>query len=396
MNKNIGEIFLVSGTCIGAATIILPIITYKLGIVISILCFVFSWFLMYLTGLMLMSINFTFPPGTSFISMSREILGKSGEKVSWFFFLALLYSLLVLYIKEGVELIDNLLFSFSAGNSFVNITVSFLMFIIGYIAIQFSALILDRLNRSFMCILLASFAIMISLLVPHVNVANLKLVNIISAHDVSIVLPGILTAFGYQIIIPTLRGFCCNPQELKKVILYGSLISLILYSIWTIMIFLSFPTHGPYSLMNINHSSEPVKSLPIAFSFITKKPSSVNIISCFLFGAIFTSYICIAKSLNDLLKDGLKKFSDFNHGITLLTLLPPFFIIYFKSNVFKIALNYAGLSVAILNGLIPIAMYFFGQERLQKIQQPGIVYFRSIELCLIGFAYILIIVFDLI
>ncbi|WP_041404094.1 aromatic amino acid transport family protein [Rickettsia montanensis] len=57
MQKLIGAILLISGTCIGSGMIALPTVLAKLGIIPSIILMFIIWFIMYYTSLINLELN---------------------------------------------------------------------------------------------------------------------------------------------------------------------------------------------------------------------------------------------------------------------------------------------------------------------------------------------------
>ena len=56
--KTCGAIFLVSGTCIGAGMLALPIVTVKCGFGWSVVLFIGCWLVMLLSSLLVLEVNY--------------------------------------------------------------------------------------------------------------------------------------------------------------------------------------------------------------------------------------------------------------------------------------------------------------------------------------------------
>ena len=92
-----GAIALVSGTTIGAVTLVLPIILNDLGVIYSTGLFFLIWGMMWAAALLTLEVSLSLPKNTSFVSMTYHTLGRAGEWITWLCFLSLLYSLLTFY-----------------------------------------------------------------------------------------------------------------------------------------------------------------------------------------------------------------------------------------------------------------------------------------------------------
>jgi tyrosine-specific transport protein len=78
----------------------------------------------------------------------------------------------------------------------------------------------------------------------------------------------------------------------------------------------------------------------------------------FSFFAIVTSFVGTTLGLSDFLTDGFKLKKDWTGRLTscLLTFIPPLIFVYTYERGFFMALQYAGVFVAVLIGILPSAM----------------------------------------
>ncbi|MFV9936287.1 MAG: aromatic amino acid transport family protein [Rickettsia endosymbiont of Haemaphysalis japonica] len=80
MQKLIGAILLIAGTCIGHGMIALPMVLAKLGIIPSIILMFIIWFIMYYTSLINLELNLQAGKGLTFghwENIFQDILLKS-------------------------------------------------------------------------------------------------------------------------------------------------------------------------------------------------------------------------------------------------------------------------------------------------------------------------------
>jgi tyrosine-specific transport protein len=88
----------------------------------------------------------------------------------------------------------------------------------------------------------------------------------------------------------------------------------------------------------------------------------------FSFCALVTSFLGITLSLSSFLEDGLKmdKTKWARLWVTLLTFVPPLLFVWLFPRGFIMALQYAGIFVALISGILPALMAWKGRY-LMKI-----------------------------
>ena len=106
--KLFGATLLISGACIGAGMLALPIIMASLGLRLSIYTLIGMCLFMSFTGLLVIEANLWLPLDTSYISMAESTLGRKGKIVTWITYTLLLYSLLAAYTTIGGQLITTI------------------------------------------------------------------------------------------------------------------------------------------------------------------------------------------------------------------------------------------------------------------------------------------------
>ena len=348
-NHLLGAILLISGTSIGAGMLALPVITSFGGFFFSFCFFVLIWALMLTTAFFFLDVTLATKGETNFISMTGKTLGKTGKVICWIFYLLLLYALLAAYISACTPLFS------LAFSSFFSITIP--PFIVPFfLPILFAGFIylgtkgVDYLNQILMTGLILSYVLLIGSIPPHIEqvrfVHNDFILSLLAA-------PIIITSFGYHIIIPTLTTYMGHRIKLlKKALLIGSIIPLIVYVIWEALILGAVPLE---SLITAWSKGVPATE-PLAIFLQSTWISSIA--RFFSFFAIITSFLGISLSLSDFLTDGfkLKKTRKGKWIAIALTFIPPLLFIFSNENSFYIALDYAGAFVAILLGILPCLM----------------------------------------
>lgn len=358
--KLFGAILLVSGTTIGAGMLALPVATGLAGFFPSFILMIIIWLYMLLTAFFLLEVNLRMKGESNIISMVKKTLGKPGEIIGWVIYLLLLYSLTAAYIVGCSAILEDFI------EFFVSIDVPQWVFPLPLIVlfgafVYLGTNVVDHLNRLLMLGLILAYIVLIVIGIFNINFELLKYSNF---SMLLTAFPIVFTSFGYHIIIPTLTTYLDHDsRQLKLSILIGSLIPLIIYVLWQVIALGIVPIEGSNSLKETLELGLPVTS---PLKNILNSPWLATAARAFAFFAIITSFLGVALSLSDFLADGLKieKTKQGRFGICLLTFLPPLTFALFYPEGFILALNYAGIFVAILLGLLPSLMVWF--ERYGK------------------------------
>lgn len=362
INRTTGGIFIIAGTCIGAGMLALPVTMASGGFIGSCGALFIFWLAMTLTGLYVLEVNLYLPAESNFISMARLTLGRAGESVAWFTCLLLLYSLLAAYLSGGGDLVGSALGTITTQD--IHQWLRPLPWIlVASVAVYLGARYVDGLNRVLFLGLILTYFMMVFFTLPTVHPAYLsdgKPLSLLAAF------PILSTAFGYHVVIPSMRLYLAGDvKQLIKIIVVGSLISLVVYLFWDLVVFGTIPVMGALSLETIQHSGQPASEIANTLAALTQKTSLVMIIEFFIFFAIATSFIGLSLALFDFLADGLKipRKPLGKILVIFLTFIPPFTYALLFPKGFILALSYAGVFVAILHGILPAAMAWSGRNR---------------------------------
>ncbi len=363
-NRQTGAILLIAGTCIGAGMLALPITTAAAGFWPAIALLIVCWMAMYLTGLYVLEANLCVKENANFVSMAKATLGRWGEVVAWITYLLLLYSLMAAYLSGGGAILVNTLqphFQQTLGNWIGPLP----WVIVAALIIYCGAKPVDGLNRLFMIGLITTFIALVVFTSPHIKAAHLT-----SAHPAFLfaALPIVITAFGYHVIVPSLRVYLQSKiVPLKRTIFLGSVIPLVVYLIWEFVVFGAIPVGGAQGLLSILHSGQPATQLSASLAQVSDTSHLVVIARFFIFFAIASSFLGISFSIFDFIADGFKipKTLIGRLLIAIITFLPPFLYAIAFPKGFILALSYAGVFVAILHGILPALMV--GAARLKGL-----------------------------
>lgn len=370
-NRLLGGVLLVAGTTIGAGMLALPIVSGLAGFIPTIILMAFFWLFMSFTALLMLEVNLWMPEHTNLITMARKTLGKGGALVSWVIYLFLLYTLTIAYIAGSAPIFIEFVQLFS-GWKIPIWAGSFPLLVIFGFFVYLGTRSVDYINRLLMIGLTIIYFVMIALLTPHVDSNLLK-----NAHWGYLWVPVsvISTSFGFHIIIPTLTDYLRRDVvQLRKVIIIGSLIPLIVYAIWVGLTMGIVPVYGENSLyagFQNGLDGATVLSDHLGHTYLGLL---TRVFSLF---AIVTSFLGVSLSLFDFLSDGLKipKTTKGRALLYGLTFVPPLVFTLIDPYAFLHALEYAGaFGVITLLAIMPILMVWKGryiQKRESKFKAPG-------------------------
>ena len=388
MAKLIGGIFLVIGTSLGAGMLALPVATVSTGLLTSSMVLLGCWLVMTAGALLILEISLSLPNNNNMISMAGATIGRIGQIVAWVVYLALLYALVCAYTSGGADVVQYLL-----GLLHVHLPIKYnaviFAIILGYVVYRDISSV-DFVNRIIMSIKFLALLFLIFLIMPHVTPTRLALGD--KRYALSMVTIAI-TSFGYATIIPTLRTyFQGNTQKLKWVILVGSIIPLLCYLAWDLVVLGSVP-HAV--LLAAKQSQTPTSDLTRAIVTHASVPVITGIVRIFTSVCMFTSFLGVSLCLTDFWSDGLKLPKEGLHRFTIMALTfgLPLILVLFKPDIFLIGLSYAGILCVILLVLLPALMAWFGRYSDQGIVKnpilpggkPVLLTVMIIAIAIIGF-----------
>lgn len=364
-NRIFGGVLLVAGTAIGAGMIALPVTSGPGGFVPSIVMLLACWVYMTTTAFLFVEATLWLERDVNIVTIAEHTLGWVGKAVSWVLYLLLLYTLTTAYLSGcGAIFINSL-------QSWAHITLPSWIGPIPFLLLFGLCIYLgtkpsDYINRALMLGLVTTYAILGAFLGPKTSS------SLLMRQEWSLIWPSVaimVTSFGYHVIIPSLSYYLGYRADLlKKTIFWGSLIPLIAYIFWEVLVQGFIPYPGANGLGALSKSIHPEVDL---ISTINSHLAGTHIgefLRFFTYFAILTSFLGVSLSLHDFLADGFKieKTNKGRFFLTILTFLPPLFFALFFPNVFVAALKYAALFVATLLGILPAAIVWAGRYHHKK------------------------------
>ena len=392
IKKAYGCDLLVAGTCLGAGTLALPFATYYLGTSITIILYCFVWYIMYIASLYTGELTLHYKGNVSFVGMGEDIFGRFGKYMMLLLFFSLLFTLLLAYITAGTPILNHLL-----AQNHASIYGQIIMVLALFGILYAPRRILDMINRYTVILLIISFICIAYILITHGVTSKVQegghgFLSLIKP------LPILMTAFGFQVIVPSVTHYLGKGQlfELKGILMRGSFIALLVYLIWTGVVYFTFPTQGPFSLAHIAYLGNPQTSIVAYLSSFNHTSMMGYVLETFLFMAIFSSFIGIGLSFYDLLIDALygKLTTSHREKITVIfiifILLSVF--IYKQWFAFMGLLSFAGVIVACLNIAIPVIfvhqLHHKNSIQLKTMRQAQMYSYSSILIMIVLLVFV--------
>lgn len=352
-----GSVLLITGCCIGAGMLGLPIVTGIAGFVPSVMIFVMAWAYMMLTALLLVEVNsWELPHAANLITQARRLLGPVGQIIIWITFVFLFYCLLIAYFAKGGELLTNALRdNFSAIPSYFG---ALILAATAAVLISVGAKSVDRLNALFMIIMIVSF---IMLTTSAAKYTDFSLLNHRNWDATGFLIPFLITSFGFHNIIPSLRSYLSyRDRKLKSAVIIGGTVPLVVYLVWTAVILSVIPVDGSLGIIN---SYQEGRIATEVLGEMTHSHLVGALAVSFAASAIITSILGQGLSVVDFLIDGLKMQGRYRRWLaSALTFVPAFVLSQTDPHIFFKALSYVGgFAAIILYGLMPALFVWRGR-----------------------------------
>jgi len=194
-----------------------------------------------------------------------------------------------------------------------------------------------------------------------------------------------------------LAGYNNNDVKLlRKAIIMGSLIPLLLYIVWQFAVKGILPLTGPHSFEIVIKNGSSVGDLMGNLAALIKQKQIGFIMNLFSHIALTTSFLGVSLALFDFLSDVVEK----DHRrtrrqvIAALTFIPPLLFTLFYPKGFLLALGYAAIFVA-FTCLIQPALMTIKLRHSTELKSPYRVAGGYVPIVLVLFGGVLIIVLEI-
>ena len=351
MNKTIGSTLLVAGTMIGAGMLAMPLTSAGIGFGFTLVLLLGLWALLTFSALLFVELYQTAESDAGIGTLAEQYFGKTGRILATAVLIIFLYALIAAYVSGGGSLLKDLLpESFGDKVSILLFTVIFGSFIV------IGTHSVDKINRVLFFVMLAAFAVVLSLMLPEIKFDNLMATPIDNALIIS-ASPVFFTAFGFHGSIPSLNKYLGgNVKALRISILAGSAITLCAYILW------QMSTHGLLTqneFLQILKEDATLNGLVKATLAITGSNMITGAVKLFSTLALVTSFLGVGLGLLECIEDLLKRSFNISAGrisLGLMTFIPPLVFALFYPEGFILALGYAGQMFAFYAVVLPVSL----------------------------------------
>ncbi|AEH34601.1 amino acid permease [Vibrio anguillarum] len=349
-SKIFGSTLIIAGTTIGAGMLALPLASAGIGFGTSLLIMIALWALMAFTALLMVEIHQYADKDATLHTLAKQILGQKGKWVASFAMLFLFYSLCAAYIAGGGAQFTHRLTEF-AGIEISNPLGTLLFTLLVALVVTIGTSTVDKVNRLLFAGKMVAMIIVLSFLAPNVSQSYLLSMPLEQGLIVAAI-PVIFTSFGFHGSIPAIVNYLDgDTPSLRKAILIGSAIPLIIYIFWQIV------TLGVVSQPQLVENSG-LSALIVTLGQTVHQSNLSSIIGVFADLALLTSFLGVSLGLFEFMGDTIKKKNIPLHRMaaSVITYLPPLVFALFYPQGFIMALGYAAIALTILAIFLPIVM----------------------------------------
>ena len=344
---------LITGTALGGGILGLPILAGTAGLMPSVICLIFMWCFMTVTGWLIIY-AFNDSNATDYATLYKEKLGSVVKNIHAVVFLITMYGLLVAYLSGAASTILSL-FPEVKQIPFSTQIIIVIFFIFATALVVFSFNFMRKSNTFLNVFMFIVFAFLIILTFRYIRPDNLAYSE---WKQFPFVMPILVTAFGYQAVLPVLYRHTLNMKSQKSLLnislVLGTLIVLIINLLWIVIVLGIVPVHSDngLSIYDALHKGLPA-TIPLAQIINSKLLLTVAMI--FTFIAIITSYVGIGASLLNYVEGFTREYIKTSRlRCAVLTFFLPLVFVFTYPQVFIKALSFVGgFGVIIVSGFIP-------------------------------------------
>lgn len=361
-------IMVIAGTVIGGGMFALPVDLAGAWFFWGAFILIISWFSMLHSGLLLLEANLNYPVGSSFNTITKDLIGNKWNVISGATVAFVLYILTYAYISANGAIISETISMHSDGH--VNpriIGVCTALFVAT--VLWFSSLAASRITSLFLGIKILAFVIVFGSLFFQVDYSILSGVSGVNEESRSffpyifMAIPVCLASFGFHGNIPSLI-ICYGKKKDKliKSVVLGSFLALVVYLFWLYCTMGNIPRE---SFKGIIASGGNVDAL--VGSFLGTNQSGVIEFCLLVFSnlAVASSFFGVTLGLFEFLAD-LFKFDNSHSGrfkTVMLTFLPPTVLYLLFPNGFIYGIGGAGLCATIWAVIIPAVLALKSRQK---------------------------------
>ncbi|KQH88065.1 tyrosine transporter TyrP [Vibrio furnissii] len=363
-SKLLGSTLIIAGTTIGAGMLALPLASAGIGFSTSLMIMFALWAMMAFTALLMVEIHQYADKDATLHTLAKQILGRKGKWVATFAMLFLFYALCAAYIAGGGAQFTSRIGELT-GLEVNGPTGTLIFTLIVAAVVTIGTGTVDRVNRLLFAGKMVAMVMVLSFLAP--NVSQSYLLSMPLGQGLVIAsIPVIFTSFGFHGSIPAIVNYLDgHTPSLRKAIVIGSAIPLIIYVFWQIV------TLGVVSQPQLVENAG-LSALIGTLSQTVHQSNLGNVIGIFADLALLTSFLGVSLGLFEFMGDTIrKKDGNMNRMVaSLATFVPPLMFALFYPQGFIMALGYAAIALAVLAIFLPLMMV----SRVRRQSKEGTYY----------------------
>ncbi len=351
--KLFGSSLILAGTALGAGMLAIPMVLAQFGFLVSSLLMLVIFIGTTYCALLLTEVCSKTDNCNAMSHVAAATLGTNGKLFINSCFYLLLVCIMVAYLLGVGDLFHKMF-------DFVSAPVAYILFslIVGAIVVA-GASYVDKLNRALFLLMIAMLLILIGALMFNIKLDNLIYTPDFSSHEVARYSAMIFTSFGSMVVIPSLVQYNkeASKTELRNMILLGSVIPFICYTVWLMVIIGNLGSDAVSQF-------DSITDLIARFSDHTMMATLIAIFSAL---ALITSFLGVSMALFD---QNVAVMKDNKLAGYALTFILPLVIASVFSAQFLSMLDYAGIILVFLAVWGPLVMTI-------KVRQPA--YLQGID-----------------
>ncbi len=383
---------IVAGTAVGAGMFSLPVVSSGMWFSWSLLLLVFTWFCMFHSGLMILESNLNYPPGASFNTFVKDILGERWNAFNGLTLAFVLYILTYAYISGGGSIVNQSLDK-TLGIALPNTLSGLLFALVLSTIVWFSTGLVGRITAVLIGGMVITFLMSAGGLIIQVELPVLLDSQLSYAPFLLAAVPYYLTSFGFHGNVPSLmKYYGRDPARIRKCLLYGSLMSLAVYALWHLV------TLGNISRDQFKPILDAGGNIGVLVGALSEAADSdrlAALLNMFANMAVVTSFLGVTLGLFDYIADKFG-FDDSRGGrlkTALITFVPPTIGGLLFPDGFLYAIGLAGLCASVWGTIVPalcarVSRRKFGNPLYRVWGGDGLIYFMFAYAALLIFCYL--------
>ncbi|WP_168403070.1 tryptophan permease [Erwinia amylovora] len=355
---------IIGGTIIGAGMFSLPVVMSGAWFLWSSMMLLVTWFCMLLSGLLYLEASLHYPAGSSFNTVTRDLLGRGWNGFNGLSVVFVLGILTYAYISASGAIIQH---SLNQLNVEISARMAGLLFtLLVALFIWLGTAVVSRMTLIFLGAKVVTFLMIFGGLLWHVQPANLMDSGTSESHYLRylwIVVPFCLASFGYHGNIAGLISFYGKDGgRISRCLVYGTLLALVIYFVWIIGTMGNIPRP---EFKQIAAQGGNIDVLVTALSGVLQSRNLNLLLDIFSNFAVACSFLGVSLGFFDYIADLFRLDNSATGRLktTVLTFILPLTAALIWPNGFLLAIGYAGLAATIWAVITPALLAWRARQR---------------------------------